>query len=90
MKIICLEKYYANSAANGINGINGADSSYRASITPGKTARLLNVIIVGAGIGGLTVAVGLRRSGHNVAVGLNPSPSKPVPNFASFTSNPNL
>jgi ribulose 1,5-bisphosphate synthetase/thiazole synthase len=30
----------------------------------------LNIAIVGAGIGGLTAAIGLRQNGHNVAVSL--------------------
>jgi ketol-acid reductoisomerase len=65
-------------AVNGVNGNSGATSGDHASITPGNIARRLSVPIVGAGIGGLMAAVGLRLSGHNVAVGLNPSPSKPV------------
>jgi 2-polyprenyl-6-methoxyphenol hydroxylase-like FAD-dependent oxidoreductase len=43
--------------ANGTNGINGHHE--RAS---------LRVFIVGAGIGGLTAAIGLRRQGHGVVV----------------------
>lgn len=31
----------------------------------------LNIAIVGAGIGGLTAAIGLRQNGHNVAVSLD-------------------
>ena len=30
--------------------------------------RPLNIVIVGAGIGGLAAAIGLRRAGHNVSV----------------------
>lgn len=54
-----------------VNGINGVVFGEHASTTSGKAARPLNIAIVGAGIGGLTAAVGLRRSGHNVAVGLS-------------------
>lgn len=48
----------ANILSNGhvMNGNNTIDT------TP------LNVVIVGAGIGGLTAAIGLRRNGHNVTV----------------------
>jgi NADPH-dependent glutamate synthase beta subunit-like oxidoreductase len=56
-------------AASGINGVNGAGSGNHASITNGKTTRPLDIAIVGAGIGGLTAAVGLRRNGHNVTIG---------------------
>ncbi len=58
-------------AVNDINSINGTGSGEHASITLEKVARPLNVAIVGAGIGGLTAAVGLRRSGHNVSVCFN-------------------
>jgi NADPH-dependent glutamate synthase beta subunit-like oxidoreductase len=51
-----------------VNGINGAGSGNHSVITQGKTARPLDIAIIDAGIGGLTAAVGLRRSGHNVAV----------------------
>jgi hypothetical protein len=78
VSVIDLKIYCANMAVNGVNGNSSATSGDQASITPGNTARRLNVAIVGAGIGGLTAAVGLRRSGHIVAVGLNLSPSKPV------------
>lgn len=35
---------------------------------PKETLKPLNVAIVGAGIGGLTTAIALRRQGHNVTV----------------------
>jgi NADPH-dependent 2,4-dienoyl-CoA reductase/sulfur reductase-like enzyme len=42
-------------------------SGTNGSIT-GKEARGLNVVIIGAGIGGLTVAIYLRRQGHKVVM----------------------
>jgi monoamine oxidase len=62
-------KHYANMAVNGINEMNGVAMRDHASTTHGKAARPLNIAIVGAGIGGLAAAVGLRRNGHSVAVG---------------------
>lgn len=45
---------------------NGHNENYAS----GTDAAPLNVVIVGAGIGGLTAAIGLRRNGHNVSVSL--------------------
>ena len=36
----------------------------------------LKIAIVGAGIGGLTAAIGLRRNGHEVEVRYKPSPPR--------------
>lgn len=79
-------------ALNGIHEMNGVAMHDHASTTPGKAAIPLNIVIIGAGIGGLTAAVRLRRNGHSVAVGLNQLRASPSywPNFDSFTSNPNL
>lgn len=62
----------------------------RASTTPGKAARPLNIAIIGAGIGGLTAAVRLRRNGHSVAVGLNQLRTSPSywPNFVALRAIP--
>ena len=57
-----------------VNGINGDSSAHHSSTKYGKTATPLDIAIVGAGIGGLTAAVGLKRNGHNVAVGLKYMP----------------
>lgn len=46
------------AAVNGdTNGVNGVCSP-----------KALDIAIVGAGIGGLAAAIGLRRAGHNVSV----------------------
>ena len=58
-------KFY-NVMSNGLSaptsGVNGLDQMNGANSPP------LNISIVGAGIGGLTAAIGLRRNGHNVSV----------------------
>ena len=55
-------KFY-NSMSNGLRAVvNGHDH------VNGNGPEPLNIAIVGAGIGGLTAAIGLRRNGHNVSV----------------------
>jgi NADH dehydrogenase FAD-containing subunit len=53
-----------SASVNGINGVNG----HANDATEGTSSASLNIFIVGAGIGGLTAAIGLRRNGHNVSV----------------------
>jgi hypothetical protein len=56
------------SPASDDGQINGTNGGQR---TNGEAARPLEIAIVGAGIGGLTAAIGLRRQGHNVTVSSN-------------------
>jgi succinate dehydrogenase/fumarate reductase flavoprotein subunit len=49
---------------NGTNGMTGGHNG-----APPNTA--LKVLVVGAGIGGLTAAIALRKEGHDVQVCLN-------------------
>lgn len=45
-----------------VNGHTNGDS------VSSDTPQPLNIVVVGAGIAGLTAAIGLRRNGHNVTV----------------------
>lgn len=60
-------KFYSpmsNGSSAPANGVND-HSKEQAN---GDASRPLNITIVGAGIGGLTAAIGLRRNGHSVSV----------------------
>lgn len=67
-----------------VNGhINGANST--------AEPRALNIAIIGAGIGGLTAAIGLRKNGHKVSVGshLLTENKTPSDDTSSYTNNRN-
>lgn len=76
-------------SSNGANGTNGTNTTtgikWKPTLTtnsyPEEPAPLkpLSIVIVGAGIGGLSAAVGLRRQGHHVSVSL--------PYIISFETN---
>ena len=55
----------------------GELSNHNSTETAEDTARPLKVIIIGAGIAGLTAAIGIRRAGHEVEV----SPLQPLANI---------
>ena len=62
-------KFYnpmTNESSAPMNGVNGHSEEQ----VNGSDSKPLNIAIVGAGIGGLTAAIGLRRNGHNVSVSI--------------------
>ena len=62
-------KFY-NPMSNGSSApVNGVNGDHKEEVN-GGAPRPLNIAIVGAGIGGLTAAIGLRRNGHNVSVSI--------------------
>lgn len=64
------ENNVIGSTPNGhVEGNTGISDVHRIAAT--KTPAPLNIAIVGAGIGGLAAAIGLRKNGHNVSVSLS-------------------
>jgi hypothetical protein len=64
-------KFY-NSTTDGLsNGLSVAVNGCSKDETSGTGPEPLRIAIVGAGIGGLTAAIGLRRNGHNVSVSIS-------------------
>lgn len=54
---------------NGANDTIGAPvNGYSNGVSGISSLKPLDIAIVGAGIGGLAAAIGLRRAGHNVSV----------------------
>ena len=60
-------KFYNPMTVAGTAPVNGVNGHSKERVN-GSDSRSLNIAIVGAGIGGLTAAIGLRRNGHNVSV----------------------
>lgn len=53
---------------NGTNGVNGASRTTANGSSPSTSSDGLHIIIIGAGIGGLTAAIYLRKQGHHVTL----------------------
>jgi hypothetical protein len=60
-------KFY-NPMSNGSNAPIQSINGHSREQVNGTGPAPLNIAIVGAGIGGLTAAIGLRRNGHHVSV----------------------
>ena len=62
-------KFY-NPMTNGLSApVNGVNGHSKEQVNR-SDSKPLNIAIVGAGIGGLTAAIGLRRNGHNISVSI--------------------
>ncbi|KIW68488.1 hypothetical protein PV04_04430 [Phialophora macrospora] len=58
----------ADGLANGHSRVNGNGNDVNGGATSEPSALSLRVIVIGAGIGGLTAAIALRRQGHVVTL----------------------
>ncbi|KAJ3528055.1 hypothetical protein NM208_g10396 [Fusarium decemcellulare] len=58
----------AANGTNGTNGINGASKTTVNGSSLTTSSEGLRIIVIGAGIGGLTAAIYLRRQGHHVTL----------------------
>jgi hypothetical protein len=79
-------KFY--NPENNILGVvsNGHTNGY---VNGTEDPRPLNIAIVGAGIGGLAAAIGLRKNGHHVSVNLTYNSKYAELTSTSYTSNLN-
>ncbi|EEU34458.1 uncharacterized protein NECHADRAFT_44489 [Fusarium vanettenii 77-13-4] len=57
-----------SQVTNGTNGVNGAPRTTANGSSSSNSSDGLHIIIIGAGIGGLTAAIYLRKQGHHVTL----------------------
>ncbi|KAI7910020.1 hypothetical protein ACKVWC_010485 [Pyricularia oryzae] len=63
-----LRTSYPTQSLSFLRGLKGAESSSETSSRPAQAKLKLNIVIAGAGLGGLATSIALARRGHSVIV----------------------
>lgn len=63
-----LRTSYPTQSLSFLRGLKGAESGSETSSRPAQAKLKLNIVIAGAGLGGLATSIALARRGHSVIV----------------------